>query len=176
MGSMPCPGTGKSASGGQVSNCSSSNSNGCLCSPKTVQQLADKYNGSNYNSECVTLTKIEVPMGDSFSWTSMFVITGKSSCFETVHQPSCFNSSSLTPQCSWRKTWIDLGVDYFPRYVSHLECRGSNVCNALGRGPNYLEVLHRQGRCDAQGADVWEKVRVEQQVNFICNCLQKNQY
>ena len=156
---------------GRSSNCTTSD--GCLCRPKTMSELENLYTTHSYNSGCAKLTKVEVPMGDGFSWTHTHVITGKSSCFETIHHNACFNVSSLTPHCSWKKTWIDLGEDHFPRFISNLECRGGDVCTSVGTGPRYFEVFRRQGRCDSRGVDVWEKVVMEQRVNFVCSCIKR---
>ncbi len=165
-----CPGVGGVSTS---SNCSTSDS-ACLCRPRTPQQLVEQYNTYHYNSACAILTSIEVPLQDGgFSWTTAYVITGKSSCFETAHHGACFNMSSVDSQCSWKKTWIDLGVNHFPRFISHLECRGGDKCNAFGRGPRFFEVLRRQGRCDSSGLDVWEKVTLKRDVHFICSCLLK---
>lgn len=155
------------------SSCVNTNNN-CLCLPRTTEQLVDLYNKNNFNSDCVTLTKIEVPMQDDFSWTNLYVLTGKTSCFDAIHHSVCFNSSSVKLQCSWSQSWVDLGVDFFPRYISNVHCKGGDVCNAIASGPPQLEVLQRRGHCDDQGVDVWENVEVHQTINLFCNCVLNN--
>lgn len=78
--------------------------------------------------------------------------------------------------CDGRIKWIDLGKDYFPRYLRSIECHkqtcwyGHYTCVARSFT---LKVLHRRrGLCTGQVNEmrelwVWE----ERAINFCCDCV-----
>lgn len=145
----------------------------CTCPPKPVELLAEQFNNAISNTPCVHLSRINVPILDGSVWTSVYVITTDVSCLEYQNYDSrCFGTTSL-PHCSSSQNWIDLGADFFPRFVSNVECRGSNFCSAIGRHILELNVLRRQNQCDQNG-EVWQMATIghnETRINVSCDCL-----
>lgn len=140
----------------------------CACPSKPVEELARQFN-TIFNALCIHLLKISVPI-DDFTWTMVYAITSDNSCLQRLEYDSlCFQPTSRRPRCSWSYSWVDLGPDFFPRFVSNLDCGASGCCTAVGRGVPFLQVLRRQNRCDENG-EVWQQVTVRQNINLACGC------
>lgn len=141
----------------------------CTCPSKPIEELAEQF-ATVFNTPCIHLSKMSVPI-DGFTWTLVYAITSDNSCLQRLEYDSqCFRPTSLpTPRCSWSYSWVDLGPDFFPRFVSNVECRGSSCCTSEGRGVPLLQVLRRQNRCDENG-EVWQEVNVPEEINQACSC------
>lgn len=145
----------------------------CTCPPKPVEELAKQVN--TLLIQCLSLSKMSVPI-DGFTWTLVYAITSDNSClrFQT-YDSRCFQQTSLSmPRCSWSHSWVDLGPDFFPRFVSNVECRGSSCCRPRGRQLPEVKVLRRQNGCDENG-EVWQEYRVpSERVQIACGCSYRN--
>lgn len=143
--------------------------NHCTCPPKSIDELEQQYKDI-FTSHCLSLSKINVPI-DRFTWTPVHAITSSISCIHPLmYSSQCFQQ---TPQCSWSQRWIDLGEDFFPRFISSVECRASGSCRPASTPLTvYLDVtaLRRQDRCDESG-EVWQAETVVEQVGVACNCF-----
>lgn len=138
----------------------------CTCPPKSTEQLAEQFNAISYSiSDCVSLSRVDVPI-DGFTMTPVYFITTDDSCIRSHYPSQCFRPTSPS-RCSWSREWVDLGADYFPRFVSDVQCRGS--CMSNGRYIFNGYVLRRQDYCDEKG-EVWRAVTSPQRIHVACDC------
>lgn len=149
----------------------------CSCQPRMAEQLAREFTHTHeMNTDCLELTKMEIPLGP-FTSTSVYVLTGNSKCTSDPG-PSygCYNSSS-DPQCTWTHRFHDFGEDFFPRYLAHVECRGSSCSGEDGVMVRRLRLLRRTGRCGGggSGSEEWiEADLMSLNLTLICGCMRRS--
>jgi hypothetical protein len=140
----------------------------CNCPRKTPKQLLNEYYGQISSSDCLSLSRIDVPIDESI-WTSVYTLTSNTGCKVHHYDSQCYQPAQ---QCSWSHGWVDLGEDHFPRFLSNVtECRSSSSCNSSKNSVRNVKVLRRENRCD-EGGEVWRPFPRDGGLvlTVACNC------
>lgn len=155
------------------------------CKPQLGTKLKELFHNHLYISNCVSLTKVSLPIlhTEHQKEEDVYIVTTNSSCLTSVRMDTqCFPfRQKAFCETSTVVTNLNLGEDYFPRFVSNMQCSGcrhadeDSSCNGCGYKEHRViyKLLKRvPDLCDETGREVWQVDHVQRWVRAACSCYQ----
>ena len=157
------------------------------CKPKPGHALKQQFLSSlQFNDADVTLggkaclRLDEVPeLGESG-----YILTTSSSCKNDLEiNLTCFGTRNQQNQCYMETKFQSFSENYFPRYLSHMICRGCNahdiecleehgLCYTLEKQETFHLLKRLEGQCDENGFEQWQIDATTKHTAVVaCDCI-----